>query len=630
MHTASFNIGEEEVCMEFQIGQSVVFTVEGAQYFPEVRAPIYGTGSKQVYEIIKVYPEQEVYDLKYKDPFSCEGFTVNGVKERFLMGAGLETDVICRHCSELRDFHSFRRLYNQRSVGEAMCSDCIDAIEHEVCDHCGTVHAVGAKETWEIEGKYFCQCCVPSCYDCGAPVNIQDPNTGRWFCLTCYNELTNIDYIKPYNFKPIFTKFGQTDDNRYFGIELEIDGGGEDNDNWRRLRQKFPEDFVYAMHDGSLSNGFEIATQPATLEYLYGIDWEAFRNKCADMGYRSHNTSTCGLHVHVDVSAFGLINDEQDLRIGRILYFFSRFKLHLLRFSRRSQASMDRWAMIEPISSDDEDYIINKVKTLKYEDKYRAINLNHQQSVEFRVFRGTLNPKTIKATLQFVDALIDIATMCSLSDIQTKNWSYFVETFFTKPELKEYLELHEISCDNIPETVVVPPNQTPPEIHPLTDDFLQECVDLIYDNHSDAYNYLSSAPNYDKFIDMLLEEYDVTSSTHNGVRDIGAFLEALAELSRTEVPPIQCTPQLQELFRSVKADLQSVESRITDTTKRSLSEPSFSQRLRNTYTRRLYTLFTGAPFPRQVIPEEGYFTHTATPQNIISNSFYNFSISTDD
>lgn len=54
------------------------------------------------------------------------------------------------------------------------------------------------------------------------------------------------------------------------------------------------------------------------------------------MGYQSHQSGTCGLHVHVNRTAFGETEKEQDEVIARILYHFEKHWEELLKFSRRT------------------------------------------------------------------------------------------------------------------------------------------------------------------------------------------------------------------------------------------------------------------------------------------------------
>lgn len=43
--------------------------------------------------------------------------------------------------------------------------------------------------------------------------------------------------------------------------------------------------------------------------------------KALSLGYRSHNTSTCGLHVHIGRKQLGYSYEEQEEVISRIMFF---------------------------------------------------------------------------------------------------------------------------------------------------------------------------------------------------------------------------------------------------------------------------------------------------------------------
>ena len=49
------------------------------------------------------------------------------------------------------------------------------------------------------------------------------------------------------------------------------------------------------------------------------------------MGYLSHQTDTCGLHIHVHRSTFGETEAQQETCIARILYIVEKFWDELLK-----------------------------------------------------------------------------------------------------------------------------------------------------------------------------------------------------------------------------------------------------------------------------------------------------------
>ena len=53
-------------------------------------------------------------------------------------------------------------------------------------------------------------------------------------------------------------------------------------------------------------------------------------------GFKSHNTSTCGLHIHASRELFGKDTTEQELTIAKIILLFNRFfDDEIVKFSRR-------------------------------------------------------------------------------------------------------------------------------------------------------------------------------------------------------------------------------------------------------------------------------------------------------
>ena len=131
------------------------------------------------------------------------------------------------------------------------------------------------------------------------------------YCERCFDEFE--DEIEEYGYKPTPIFYGQG--KRYFGVELEVDEGGKDNDNAATLKSiaNVHEENIYIKSDGSLEDGFEIVSHPMTLEYhAEEMNWKELLREAVSMGYRSHQTSTCGLHVHVNRNAFGDNQAEQE------------------------------------------------------------------------------------------------------------------------------------------------------------------------------------------------------------------------------------------------------------------------------------------------------------------------------
>lgn len=71
--------------------------------------------------------------------------------------------------------------------------------------------------------------------------------------------------------------------------------------------------------------------------------------------------------------------------------------------------------------------------------RYTCVNLTNVDTIEFRMFRGTLKLNTLIATLQMVDHICDAAIFMSDDELHDLPWSSFVSAI-KEPELVQYLK----------------------------------------------------------------------------------------------------------------------------------------------------------------------------------------------
>lgn len=326
--------------------------------------------------------------------------------------------------------------------GHIMCEDCYDS-ETRYCDCCG--NRIWNDDDYGDDNVCLCSHCrnnhYVSCEDCGRLICDDDAcyfeDEDYPYCASCYNRNDN-RYIHSYNFKPDPVFHGEG--KMYMGVELEIDGGGSDDNKARKLYDiaNADEDNLYIKHDGSLSDGMELVTHPMSLDYhMNSMPWNAVVSKAVSLGYRSHKTNTCGLHVHVSRNMFGSDRAEQETAISRVLFFVERFWQELLKFSRRTEVQINRWAARYGMK-DDPKQVMNNAKK-KNMGRYACINLCNYSTIEFRIFRGTLKYNTIIATLQLVSRICTMAAEMSDEDFTSLSWPEFVSSI-TEPELITYLK----------------------------------------------------------------------------------------------------------------------------------------------------------------------------------------------
>ena len=276
-------------------------------------------------------------------------------------------------------------------------------------------------------------------------------NIEEYFCYDCWQERQRREVIHGYNYKPAPIFYGEphfvnwTNTTMYMGVELEIDKGGEYHDHAKAILDTVNathEEHCYCKHDGSIYNGFEIVSHPATLEYhTNNIAWRELMQKALSMNYRSHDTDTCGLHIHISRNALGNTYDEQDNTIAKILYFVENNWYPIIKFTRRTENNLAHWANRYGVEKTEYPVQDTYDKAKSGYNRYKCINLQNSHTIEFRIFRGTLEHSTFIATLQFVNTLCSICKEISMDSVLYLDWYEFVSMIpETHTELIEYLK----------------------------------------------------------------------------------------------------------------------------------------------------------------------------------------------
>jgi len=370
--------------------------------------------------------------------------------------------VSCEFCSEY-----ILKTEATEKFGVMLCKHCIDNVTK--CDSCGDL--VESDDVIFVQGEYWCHDCVSDyavrCMCCNTYVNAEDATNG--ICSHCideyYNYCTECDVlihddntyydnddnpfcercwsrgaIHGYSYKPEPQFYGEGD--CHFGIELEIDEGGYNSDNATTLLSIANEnsEHIYIKSDGSLNDGMELVSHPMSYSYhLNWMPWKAVMRKALALGYRSHTSGTCGLHIHIGRTVFGEDRDEQDLKIKHIVRFIDDNWYQILNFSRRTPGQADRWAArYFDDKQDDETALATYYDAVKGNyGRYKAVNLTNWSTIEIRIFRGTLKYSTFVATLQFTQELVKQAAKSTLP----KDWCDFIKAIPLEdyPELDNYL-----------------------------------------------------------------------------------------------------------------------------------------------------------------------------------------------
>lgn len=275
------------------------------------------------------------------------------------------------------------------------------------------------------------------CDRCGASY-IVDENlyASEYMCPAC----GKYEYVTQYhrNQPPLkfFSLTNRRNDSLFYGVELEVEYGGESDREAAKVVNEMRKDgvpFVYASHDGSLNNGIEFITMPATIGYHKSIEseYEKIFKMLVKDGYRGHNSENAGIHVHFSRDYF----EGNELYLSNLLLLVDRFWDEIIVFSRRDYNRCKQY--MKKVSSD---YSTNKYYIDEYNSSdshsghYYAVNITNEDTIELRFFKSTLNVNTFMCILDFVDKLVRTAKTKTPSQIMNMKF----ESLLTKRALEYY------------------------------------------------------------------------------------------------------------------------------------------------------------------------------------------------
>lgn len=323
----------------------------------------------------------------------------------------------------LRERNSAYKIGNARFTstllieGQQHCDNCKeefwlnnDADDYFDCDYCESLTHNDNSGWWN--GTRYCQNCIDNnVYDC------RECGVTRWdgddhYCEDDDDEDESL--IHSYSYRPSPFFFGEG--KYHFGFELEVEARGNGRYDGAQIAQTTLGGHAYLKEDGSLSDGFEIVSHPHTLEkYHQEFNWDVL-TKLQSQGYRSWNTRTCGLHVHVSRTAFGDINTpwHYSLSSGVKSQIILKRQAHELRFMK---LIYDNQRQVERIAGrsnnnyatfQDKGNLVRKVKEgYQGNGRYSAINTDNDDTIEVRVFKGSLRKERVLSAIEFVHASIE-------------------------------------------------------------------------------------------------------------------------------------------------------------------------------------------------------------------------------
>jgi hypothetical protein len=378
--------------------------------------------------------------------------------DKVYMAEHAKEQVACIFCSKLTDGDE-AFVFSYKSSFVACCPECHKK-KFRICPHCEQSFLRSIVQYHTDEGEYICEGCASThyvtCYSSHLFVKKSKAvyKGGYYFspfyaseydeCDECKTLMTNRNFVQnggvctsclrkvilEWNVKTEgilnfmldpYTVKGKT--TRYYGVELEVEHITENskkNSIYKTAKEvnaffnckKDP--FVITKRDGSLRNGFEIVTAPAT----YGVHeswWNAFFKEFKEHDEMVSFTRTCGMHIHVSK------NSLTPMQIGKILVFvYNPSNRYFIRdVAQRSSGRYNNFSNPKNVK---DAFGGNWIAS---EGRYTAINLMNANTVEFRLFKGTMDKKKFFKNMEFVKALIDFCGTGNCSIQESKDYRVF-------------------------------------------------------------------------------------------------------------------------------------------------------------------------------------------------------------
>ena len=255
-------------------------------------------------------------------------------------------------------------------------------------------------------------------------------------------------YIHQFNYVPKYIKHfmpGESEDTTLLlGAEIEVGGNNNissDNDKNSTVKKCIQimngsdsdeENLIYSTHDSTVQIEFD--TMPCSLEFHKNkMNYREMFEYLDKEGYKGHDCETAGLHIHANRSYLGKSRISQELVISKILYILEKFNDEICVIARRDNDYSEFAG-----EKQNEDSIVELYGKYNDKGKRAALNLQHKDTIEFRMFKSTLKYETFILTLEFVKDIIDYAKSVDIEEIELAKWSDLMNCFSS--ELRKYYE----------------------------------------------------------------------------------------------------------------------------------------------------------------------------------------------
>ncbi len=367
----------------------------------------------------------------------------------------------CGHENLNRWGHNTIELQSSQFCGNTVeeldtCSQCEDmAVDGlATCEYSGSLMANTDHAMTGPDGYWYCEDhwheTFYMCSDCEVTEHVDDVYEyhGYSLCETCYEERGGCtceacdprprgrrrpsSVINSWDYRPhlIFHPSVPTNPKKplYIGMELEISFRGYE---WKCelsgwYNHGIDKDLIYIKSDSSVQSGAEFVTHPMEPRWaLKNFPFDKFDDLINDDALLAHEShSSAGTHIHMNKEAFTTAHLWKFLQIH---YRMSHFLKLLGGREDTGYASFQNDT--DRMRKDLLKIVKEKDKGQNY-DRYAAVNLRNEHTIELRYPASGCSSKSIKKNIELALALYEFSDYVSIEDVRNgaiDDAGYFLE-----------------------------------------------------------------------------------------------------------------------------------------------------------------------------------------------------------
>jgi hypothetical protein len=154
------------------------------------------------------------------------------------------------------------------------------------------------------------------------------------------------------------------------------------------------------------------------------------------MRVKAWDTRTCGLHIHI--SRTGFTNGAHMHRFLNLVYSNPDF------YSTLAGRTSDQWSTFDGQKEKAGKVILGKDFN---PNRYTAVNLCNSQTVEIRMFKGSLKPERVLADIQFVASIVEYTRDVTIPDITVGALTWDTYRIFVEENQDKYKHIHNLMVE---------------------------------------------------------------------------------------------------------------------------------------------------------------------------------------